>query len=143
MSIIDPGGRPARPLTSGQAMALRLNPKLLTPGQLLALDMASRGLAQKAIARTLNTTQSAVGMMLRRARGKLGAHSTAHAVRIALESGILCPRETVAAIEPERENARPPDHPSCRGRRGQLHITQYDEPDWREPTELDLREIQK
>lgn len=60
-----------------------------TTVQLMVLELASFGLAHKEIARQLRLSQSNVSTQLARARAALGADSTAHAMRIGFETGLL------------------------------------------------------
>ncbi len=65
-----------------------VNPDL-TARQLRVLDLVSLGQSQRQIARKLGMSETNVNVDLRRARIKLGAITTAHAVRIVVEAGML------------------------------------------------------
>ena len=64
-------------------------PKLLTPFQKECLYKASIGGTHKIIARELYISTTSVNGYLRGARRKLNAETTTHAVRLAIEQGLI------------------------------------------------------
>lgn len=69
----------------------------LTERQIHILDLVSQGFSLRQIAKETDSTRSAVGTCLSRAYLKLGATSGPHAVRLALEAGILPTTGTLRA----------------------------------------------
>lgn len=72
----------------------------LTVRQLRSLDLTSQGFSATEIARTLGTTTGSITACMHRAYQKLGANSAAHAVRIALETGLI-PAPEIGALRAE------------------------------------------
>ena len=61
----------------------------LTPRETLCLTWASHGKAMKGTAEILGISERSVRFYLDAAREKLGAGNVAHAVRIAVERGLI------------------------------------------------------
>jgi len=62
---------------------------MLTPREVLVLKYLSMGMLRKQVAREMDITISAVALASEQGRLKLRAHNTPHAVRIAMEQGII------------------------------------------------------
>lgn len=64
---------------------------MLTQVELYALEQAARGVPAKELAELINVGESAIELRIARARRKLGARNTTHAVVLAIKAGLIAP----------------------------------------------------
>lgn len=75
--------------TAAQRVAEGLRLARLTPRQLQVLRLVAHGRSNKSVAQVLRITPGTVKSHMKAIMGQLGAHSRTHAMRIALERGLL------------------------------------------------------
>lgn len=75
-----------------------MSPKRLTPKEVEALEFLSIGLTTKQIARRVGENMPTISSRITRAQGKLGTSNRAHAVGVAITSGLIRGPQAVECV---------------------------------------------